>query len=206
MAENFSILTSRFTGNERDNFNGITNVNNSQNLETSSEVAPDEIIQDVERRKNNNNNNDEEIQEKNSFTNIIMNYCEKWKFVFSVPNKGTVARDHLANERTVLAWARTSLSFVAVGVGIVQLFNLSAEDGSSYIMYKTKNISSFGKPLGICFVTIAVLCTLFGFIRYFLVQKLLEDNRFPIDRLSIIVLLFSLLTMTIVVLAVVAKV
>ncbi|RUS31614.1 hypothetical protein BC938DRAFT_477459 [Jimgerdemannia flammicorona] len=32
-------------------------------------------------------------------------------------NKGSVARDHLSNERTYLAWLRTSLSIITVGVG-----------------------------------------------------------------------------------------
>lgn len=31
-------------------------------------------------------------------------------------NKGSVARDHLALERTYLAWMRTSLSLVAIGM------------------------------------------------------------------------------------------
>lgn len=31
-------------------------------------------------------------------------------------NTGSVARDHLASERTFLAWVRTGLSFVALGV------------------------------------------------------------------------------------------
>ena len=32
-------------------------------------------------------------------------------------NKGSVARDHLALERTYLAWLRTSLSLASIGVG-----------------------------------------------------------------------------------------
>ncbi|KAJ2236011.1 hypothetical protein GGH97_005612, partial [Coemansia sp. RSA 475] len=39
-------------------------------------------------------------------------------------NKGSVARDHLANERTYLAWIRTSLSMVTVGVAIRQLYRV----------------------------------------------------------------------------------
>ncbi|KAI9815227.1 MAG: hypothetical protein M1826_002087 [Phylliscum demangeonii] len=46
-------------------------------------------------------------------------------------NEGSVARDHLALERTFLAWLRTSLSFASIGIGIVQLFrlNLSLSSG-----------------------------------------------------------------------------
>ena len=38
-----------------------------------------------------------------------------------VLNSGSTARDHLANERTFLAWARTGLGFVALGVGLAQM-------------------------------------------------------------------------------------
>ena len=33
-------------------------------------------------------------------------------------NTGSVARDHLASERTYLAWTRTGLGFVALGIAI----------------------------------------------------------------------------------------
>lgn len=38
--------------------------------------------------------------------------------------QGSVARDHLAGERTYLAWLRTSLSLVSLGIAIAQLFKL----------------------------------------------------------------------------------
>ena len=43
-----------------------------------------------------------------------------------VPNSGSTARDHLANERTFLAWARTGLTFVGLGVAIDSLLRVSA--------------------------------------------------------------------------------
>jgi uncharacterized membrane protein YidH (DUF202 family) len=44
----------------------------------------------------------------------------------SLENKGSVARDHLALERTFLAWLRTSLAFASIGIAITQLFRLNA--------------------------------------------------------------------------------
>lgn len=48
----------------------------------------------------------------------------KWTTILSwfnqdlqLQNVGSVARDHLANERTFLAWLRTSLSLASIGVG-----------------------------------------------------------------------------------------
>ncbi|EEH33417.1 hypothetical protein PAAG_04467 [Paracoccidioides lutzii Pb01] len=40
-------------------------------------------------------------------------------------NKGSVARDHLALERTFLAWLRTSLAFASIGIAVTQLFRLN---------------------------------------------------------------------------------
>ena len=34
---------------------------------------------------------------------------------------GSWVRDHLANERTLLAWVRTSIAFMAFGIGIAKL-------------------------------------------------------------------------------------
>ncbi|KAK2746299.1 hypothetical protein FQN55_005727 [Onygenales sp. PD_40] len=41
-------------------------------------------------------------------------------------NKGSVARDHLALERTFLAWLRTSLAFASIGIAVTQLFRLNS--------------------------------------------------------------------------------
>lgn len=41
-----------------------------------------------------------------------------------IPLQGSVARDHLASERTFLAWMRTSLSLVSLGIAVTQLFKL----------------------------------------------------------------------------------
>ena len=37
-----------------------------------------------------------------------------------LPNKGSTARDHLANERTFLAWLRTALSLVGAGIALIK--------------------------------------------------------------------------------------
>ena len=43
----------------------------------------------------------------------------------TVPNSGSTARDHLANERTFLAWARTGLGFMGAGTGLFTAYHLA---------------------------------------------------------------------------------
>ncbi|KAL2401016.1 hypothetical protein ABEF95_000993 [Exophiala dermatitidis] len=54
----------------------------------------------------------------------LKRFGEKYGSV-SLENKGSVARDHLALERTFLAWLRTSLAFASIGIAITQLFRLN---------------------------------------------------------------------------------
>ncbi|KAL2431364.1 hypothetical protein ABEF95_007110 [Exophiala dermatitidis] len=54
----------------------------------------------------------------------LKRFAEKYGSV-SLENKGSVARDHLALERTFLAWLRTSLAFASIGIAITQLFRLN---------------------------------------------------------------------------------
>lgn len=55
----------------------------------------------------------------------------RWLRFFAAPtyqNTGSVARDHLASERTFLAWIRTGLGFVAFGLAIERVSQLDIED------------------------------------------------------------------------------
>jgi uncharacterized membrane protein YidH (DUF202 family) len=62
--------------------------------------------------------------------------AEKYGSV-SLENKGSVARDHLALERTFLAWLRTSLAFASIGIAITQLFRLNTSIASRAQQYST---------------------------------------------------------------------
>ncbi|RHZ59605.1 uncharacterized protein CDV56_108424 [Aspergillus thermomutatus] len=122
-------------------------------------------------------------------------------------NKGSVARDHLALERTFLAWLRTSLAFASIGIAVTQLFRLNASsvrssDVSSQafpsllsppfydpatirITSESQRLRSIGKPLGTTFIGIALLILLIGFHRYFESQYWIIRGKFPASRGSV---------------------
>ncbi|KAG9290398.1 hypothetical protein G9A89_007129 [Geosiphon pyriformis] len=108
--------------------------------------------------------------------------CEKgsiWKTTLFLENNGSVARDHLANERTFLAWLRTSLSFIGIGLATAQLFRLTNRDHTSID-------DRFGQPLGITFIMLGIMFLFFGVTRYFLSQTTMIRGQFPATRGAII--------------------
>ncbi|KAL1798285.1 hypothetical protein ACET3X_002322 [Alternaria dauci] len=106
-------------------------------------------------------------------------------------NKGSVARDHLALERTFLAWLRTSLSFASIGIAITQLFRLNTSlahsPESSHTTSAQAKLRHLGKPLGATFIGISIVMLLIGFHRYFEAQHYVIRGKFPASRGSIII-------------------
>ncbi|KAF4594823.1 DNA-binding protein SMUBP-2 [Ophiocordyceps camponoti-floridani] len=102
-------------------------------------------------------------------------------------NNGSVARDHLALERTFLAWLRTSLAFASIGVAVTQLFRLNtslADDEGG----RTDSLAlrRMGKPLGATFLAISILTLLMGFRRYFHGQEWVMRGKFPASRGTVV--------------------
>ncbi|KAJ2717157.1 hypothetical protein H4R19_000101 [Coemansia spiralis] len=99
-------------------------------------------------------------------------------------NKGSVARDHLANERTYLAWIRTSLSLVTVGVAIRQLYRVSVDLGDTpdAADHLAARDPLAGRVLGVCFVALGLAFVVVGLFRYFRSQRLMTKGEFPVSR------------------------
>ncbi|KAI8888208.1 hypothetical protein K501DRAFT_173821 [Backusella circina FSU 941] len=95
-------------------------------------------------------------------------------------NTVAVARDHMANERTYLAWVRTSLSTISFGVAITQLFKLDKSILKDPSM--ADEMAAIGKPLGMSFVVIGMFYMVFAFIRYFHSQVAMTKGYFPASR------------------------
>ncbi|KAI9853944.1 MAG: hypothetical protein M1824_000774 [Vezdaea acicularis] len=102
-------------------------------------------------------------------------------------NKGSVARDHLALERTFLAWLRTSLAFASIGIAITQLFRLNSTIASKNPSTTPSNhpLRHVGKPLGATFLGISIVVLFIGFHRYFESQHWIIRGKFPASRGSV---------------------
>ncbi|KXX77321.1 Inner membrane protein YidH [Madurella mycetomatis] len=110
-------------------------------------------------------------------------------------NKGSVARDHLALERTFLAWLRTSLAFASIGIAITQLFrlNTSLADDSE----QAETLRHLGKPLGSTFLAISILILLLGYNRYLQAQHWVIRGKFPASRGTIMLVAFIAFAVTV---------
>ncbi|MCJ1390533.1 hypothetical protein MMC18_003393 [Xylographa bjoerkii] len=135
---------------------------------------------------------DEEEQEEASWWR---RFVEKYGSV-ELDNKGSVARDHLALERTFLAWLRTSLAFASIGIAITQLFRLnttiSQGEGLTPVPVAPGKLRlrQVGKPLGATFLGIAILVLVVGGRRYFESQYWIIRGKFPASRGSVCLITF----------------
>ncbi|KAF8334689.1 uncharacterized protein EI90DRAFT_3049860 [Cantharellus anzutake] len=102
----------------------------------------------------------------------------------TLENSGSVARDHLANERTWLAYLRTSLALASAGVALVQLFTISAKTSNDNNSQDGSHLQRFARPLGAATVCIGIIVLGIGAQRYFRVQHALTKGRFPPARIS----------------------
>ncbi|KAG6831658.1 hypothetical protein H0H87_004608 [Tephrocybe sp. NHM501043] len=82
------------------------------------------------------------------------------KLSLTLENQGSVARDHLASERTFLAYVRTSLAIASSGVG------------RSIPVYRHDKLTEVELPSSA------------GVVRYFSVQAALTKGRFPVARVG----------------------
>ncbi|KAI3634118.1 hypothetical protein MIR68_007722 [Amoeboaphelidium protococcarum] len=112
----------------------------------------------------------------------------KYSPSYLLQNKGATARDHLANERTFLAYLRTSLGMLTLGVAIVQLFRASS----------TANTQS-GVILGTIFMALGLVFLILGTIRYYYAQALMVKGLFPSSRGVVGVMSISMLVLIIVI-------
>jgi putative membrane protein len=108
------------------------------------------------------------------------------------------ARDHLANERTFLAWIRTSLAIIGLGFVIVK-FSLFVKE-IEMVMQKQIPFrhNTYSLVMGILLVTIGGLIIVVAYLRFKQTQNDMRLGRFeqsswPLRLLTILLVLASVL-------------
>jgi putative membrane protein len=105
------------------------------------------------------------------------------------------ARDHLANERTFLAWVRTSVAIVVFGFAIgrfaIAMRQLTAFQG---VASKTTGLSVW---MGMSSILAGVVMVVAGLVRYRKVRAQLDQGKFEpagfiVDLVTILTALFGL--------------
>ena len=105
-------------------------------------------------------------------------------------NKKMSASDHLANERTFLAWIRTSIAIMGFGFVVVK-FSLFIRQLSLALGEKIVLPAKGYSPLiGISLVIIGAVMTLLAYLRYRAIERhLISGTYFPSFLLSLLLTL-----------------
>ncbi|KAJ7159231.1 hypothetical protein C8R43DRAFT_948165 [Mycena crocata] len=106
-------------------------------------------------------------------------------------NTGSVVRDHLANERTFLAYVRTSLTIASAGVALAQLLSLSGRMKSP-VLVPLKPLDVYARPLAVSAIVLALYVLFVGVSRFFAIQAALTRGRFPVTRARLALLALGL--------------
>jgi uncharacterized membrane protein YidH (DUF202 family) len=120
---------------------------------------------------------------------------------------------YLANERTFLAYVRTSLSLAGAGLAVTQLLRLSihfptssSTSGSLTTSFggqvSADQVLVYSKVLGALFFVVGLLCLLMGLGRYAYNQVLIMEGLFGAGRLTVGVLAFCIFALTTVILSI----
>jgi putative membrane protein len=112
---------------------------------------------------------------------------------FKEKNSIERSREHLANERTFLAWIRTSITLMGFGFIIVR-FTLFLKQLS--LLFETNKVPTKGYSaiIGVVIVAIGVLITILAFIQYKKNYMKLKNNYFVSS--SLLSLFITLIVLT----------
>lgn len=103
------------------------------------------------------------------------------------------SREHLANERTFLAWIRTSIALMGFGFVIVK-FNLFLKQISLMVIPTILNPKLDSSLVGVIMIGIGVLVAVMAFLQFKKYEKQLKNNSFYSS--SVLLLLITLILIT----------
>ncbi len=103
-------------------------------------------------------------------------------------------RVHMANERTFLAWVRTSIAIMAFGF-VVEKFSLFVKQMAYYLgKQASPPAPGYSSIVGIVLVGLGVVMGVLAFIRYKAVERQIEDDTYKPSGLLSVLLFLSVLS------------
>jgi putative membrane protein len=109
------------------------------------------------------------------------------------PAESTRAREHLANERTLLAWVRTAIALMGLGF-VVARFGLFLREISATGGIQAGPESAYSGPIGILLIVAGIVAMIVSTVRFFQARRQIETGAFvPEAYPEIIVVAVTLL-------------
>ncbi len=103
-------------------------------------------------------------------------------------------RVHMANERTFLAWIRTSVAIMAFGF-VVEKFSLFVKQMAYYLGKEASPPPpGYSSIIGIILVGLGVVMGVLAFVRYKTVERQIEEDTFKSSGILSVLLFLSVLS------------
>jgi putative membrane protein len=137
----------------------------------------------------------EAVADKPLDINVIMRWCDTTTMKdLTPPTQSRKAADHLANERTFLAWIRTSISIIVFGF-VVARFGITLREFLR-MQGSAERQSGMSLAIGIGFIVMGIFMALVSLVRYRTTMNRLNADEFQpasaiITVLSVIAALFG---------------
>ncbi len=101
--------------------------------------------------------------------------------------------DHLANERTFLAWVRTALSVMAFGF-VVERFGLLLRELGLKVLEQAPNAAHYSSIIGITLVLLGTVMMCVSLLNFLHVRRAIDEEHFhPSARYAVILAIITTL-------------
>lgn len=105
--------------------------------------------------------------------------------------------DHLANERTMLAWIRTAIAIIGFGFLVVK-FSMFLQQLGLLAGKKIVIKNTYTDSIGILIVAVGIVCLLVSFIQFKITEKRLLNDTYRPSSKAMMILVVTLMVLGII--------